>query len=150
MNKIVIINGPNLNFLGIREKSVYGKMNYQEVVQYLMDYARKEGIDLDVFQSNCEGQIIDRIQQCYYDSVDGIIINPGAYTHYSYAIRDAIASVMIPTIEMHISNVYEREDFRKISVVKDVCVSQIYGKGIRGYIEALEYFQLLKKSNNVR
>ena len=145
MKKIVIINGPNLNFLGIREKSVYGKMNYEEVVQYVMDYAQKVKIDLDVFQSNCEGEIIDRLQQCYYDGVDGIIINPGAYTHYSYAIRDAIASVMIPTIEIHISNIYEREEFRKVSVVKDVCISQIYGKGIKGYIEALEYFLLMKK-----
>jgi len=146
VKKIVVINGPNLNFLGIREKSVYGKMNYQEVIEYLMDYAKKENIDLDIFQSNCEGQIIDRIQKCYFDGVDGIIINPGAYTHYSYAIRDAIASVMIPTIEIHISNIYEREDFRKISVIKDVCIYQIYGKGIKGYIEALEYFQLIKKT----
>lgn len=145
MKKIVIINGPNLNFLGIREKSVYGKMNYEEVVQYVMAYAQKVDINLDVFQSNCEGQIIDRIQKCYFDGVDGIIINPGAFTHYSYAIRDAIASVMIPTIEIHISNIYEREDFRKVSVVKDVCISQIYGKGIKGYIEALEYFHLMKK-----
>ncbi|PKM50784.1 MAG: type II 3-dehydroquinate dehydratase [Firmicutes bacterium HGW-Firmicutes-7] len=143
MKKIVVINGPNLNFLGIREKSVYGKLNYNEVINYILDYAKKEDFEVEVFQSNSEGSIIDRLQQCYYDGIDGIIINPGAYTHYSYAIRDAVASIMIPTIEMHISNVYEREDFRKISVIKDVCVKQIYGKGIKGYIEALEYFKLV-------
>lgn len=137
----MIINGPNLNFLGIREKSVYGKLNYNEVVNYILEYAKKENFEAEVFQSNSEGSIIDKLQQCYFDGVDGIIINPGAYTHYSYAIRDAIASILIPTIEMHISNIYEREDFRKISVIKDVCVQQIYGKGIKGYIEALEYFK---------
>ncbi|PKM96164.1 MAG: type II 3-dehydroquinate dehydratase [Firmicutes bacterium HGW-Firmicutes-1] len=141
MKKIVVVNGPNLNFLGIREKSVYGKLNYNEVVSYILDYAKKEDLLVEVFQSNSEGGIIDRLQQCYHDGVDGVIINPGAYTHYSYAIRDAIASIMIPTIEMHISNIYVREDFRKISVIKDVCVKQIYGKGIKGYIEALEYFK---------
>ncbi len=139
MKKIVVINGPNLNFLGIREKSVYGKMNYFELVDYLSDYAYKVEVELDVFQSNSEGAIIDRIQKCYFDEVDAIIINPGAYTHYSYAIRDAIASVMIPTVEIHISNIYEREDFRKISVIKDVAIKQIYGKGIKGYIEAIDY-----------
>jgi 3-dehydroquinate dehydratase-2 len=141
VKKIVVVNGPNLNFLGIREKSVYGKLNYNEVVSYILDYAKKEDLLVEVFQSNSEGGIIDRLQQCYHDGVDGVIINPGAYTHYSYAIRDAIASIMIPTIEMHISNIYVREDFRKISVIKDVCVKQIYGKGIKGYIEALEYFK---------
>lgn len=144
MKKITIINGPNLNFLGIREKEIYGEFNYNELVNYIMDYGKTEGIEINVFQSNSEGVIIDEIQKCYFDNIDGIIINPGAYTHYSYAIRDAISSVMIPTIELHISNIYKREDFRKVSVIKDVCIKQIYGKGIKGYIEALEYFKQMQ------
>ncbi len=141
MKKLVVINGPNLNFLGIREKSVYGDMNYLGLVEFIRDHAIQEGYQVDLFQSNSEGAIIDRLQQCYHEGVDGIVINPGAYTHYSYAIRDAIASIMIPTVEIHISNIHEREPFRKISVVEPVCVKQIYGKGINGYLEAMDYFK---------
>lgn len=139
MKNIRIINGPNINFLGIREKSIYGDFSYNEVVDYIVNYGKSKNIKLNIFQSNSEGAIIDEIQNCYFEKVDGIVINPGAYTHYSYAIRDAISSVMIPTVEIHISNIYEREDFRKISVIKDVCIKQIYGKGIEGYIEAIDY-----------
>lgn len=139
MKKILIINGPNLNFLGIREKSIYGHADYKALMEMIYEHGEKIGVQIDAFQSNSEGSIIDRLQQAYFDEVDGIVINPGAYTHYSYAIRDAIASVQIPTVEIHISNVYEREDFRKISVIKPVCVKQIYGKGIAGYIEAIDY-----------
>lgn len=146
MKKIVVINGPNLNFLGIREKSVYGKETYKDLILLINEKAKELNVEIETFQSNCEGAIIDKIQQCYFDNVEGIIINPGAYTHYSYAIRDAISSVNIPTIEVHISNVYEREAFRHVSVTKEVCVEQIYGKGIDGYLIAME--NILNYSNN--
>lgn len=139
MKKILVINGPNLNFLGIREKSIYGHSDYKSLIETVCEHGKKIGVQMDTFQSNSEGSIIDRLQQSFFDEIDGIVINPGAYTHYSYAIRDAIASVQIPTVEIHISNIYEREDFRKISVIKPVCVKQIYGKGIAGYIEAIDY-----------
>ncbi|GKX31914.1 3-dehydroquinate dehydratase [Vallitalea longa] len=139
MKKITVINGPNLNFLGIREKSVYGNRDYNDLIKMIEEAADKHQIEIDTFQSNSEGEIIDKIQQCYFEEVDGIVINPGAYTHYSYAIRDAIASVNIKTIELHISNIHEREDFRKISVIEPVCAEQIYGKGLDGYIIAIEH-----------
>lgn len=138
MKKLAVINGPNLNFLGIREKTIYGEMDYKRLVHYILDYAKDLGLEAEVFQSNSEGGIIDYLQKCYFDKVEGIVINPGAYTHYSYAILDAIASINIPTVEVHISNIYEREHFRKISVTKDACIGQIYGKGIQGYLEAID------------
>ena len=107
--KILVINGPNINFLGIREKGIYGTKDYNALVDMINDKAKELGVDVEVFQSNGEGPVIDRIQQAYLDKVDGIIINPGAYTHYSYAIRDALASVEdIPKIEVHISNLHKR------------------------------------------
>lgn len=139
MKKITVINGPNLNFLGIREKSVYGNRDYNDLIAMIKEASVKLNVETEVFQSNSEGEIIDKIQRCYHDKVDGIIINPGAYTHYSYAIRDAISSVNIKTIEIHISNIHEREDFRKISVIAPVCAEQIYGKGLDGYTIALEH-----------
>lgn len=139
MKKIAVINGPNLNFLGIRDKSVYGERSFNNLIQMIETYGEEKKIAITTFQSNCEGAIIDFLQQCFYDKVDGIVINPGAYTHYSYAIRDAIDSIQIPTVEVHISNVYEREPFRAISVIKDVCVKQIYGKGLEGYLEGIDY-----------
>ncbi len=143
--KILIINGPNLNFLGIREPSVYGSKTYDDLTNFLNQEGAKRNINLDIRQTNHEGLIIDYIQEAYFNKYDGIIINPGGYTHYSVAIRDALSSVMIPTIEVHLSNILEREDFRKISLIKDVCVKSIYGKGFDGYLEALEYFY--KKEN---
>lgn len=143
--KILIINGPNLNFLGIREPRVYGSKTYDDLTNFLNQEGSKRNINLDIRQTNHEGLIIDYIQEAYFNKYDGIIINPGGYTHYSVAIRDAISSVMIPTIEVHLSNILEREDFRKISLIKDVCVKSIYGKGFDGYLEALEYFY--KKEN---
>ena len=136
--KIEVINGPNLNMLGIREPEIYGSLTLNEINQRLIQKGKELGIALDFFQSNHEGAIIDRIQECY-GTVDGIVINPGAYTHYSIAIRDAIAAVGIPTVEVHLSDINSREDFRKISVIKNVCVKQIWGKGIDSYTEALEY-----------
>ena len=114
-------------------------MNYEGLVQMLKEKGKETGNDIIVFQSNHEGAIIDRIQEAYFDGTDGIVINPGAFTHYSYAIRDALASVEIPKVEIHISDITKREEFRKISVTKEVCEKQIYGKGVVGYLEAIDY-----------
>ena len=138
--KILVINGPNLNFLGIREPGIYGKQDYNYLVNMIEEKCKECGCEVTCFQSNHEGEIIDRIQEAYYDGTQGIVINPGAYTHYSYAIRDALAILKVPVVEIHISNIYEREDFRKISVISDVSSKQIVGKGILGYKEALEFF----------
>jgi len=141
--KYYVINGPNLNFLGIREPEIYGTKTYDEVAKEIEQYATSNGFEVEIFQSNYEGAIIDTIQECYFKKVDGIVINPGAYTHYSYAIRDAIASVSIPTIEVHLSNINEREDFRKISVIRDV-VKEVF-MGADCYLKALEYLNNLNK-----
>ena len=137
--KILVINGPNLNFLGIREKDVYGTTSYADLVNMIEDKGRETGNEIIVFQSNHEGAIIDRIQEAYFDGTEGIVINPGAFTHYSYAIHDALASVNIPKVEVHISDITKREEFRKISVTKDACEKQIYGHGLNGYLEAIDY-----------
>jgi 3-dehydroquinate dehydratase-2 len=136
--KIQVINGPNMNMLGIREPEIYGSLTLDEINRQLTQKGDELGLTLDFFQSNHEGGIIDRIQDCY-GNTDGIVINPGAYTHYSIAIRDALAAVGIPTVEVHLSDINSREDFRKISVIKSVCVKQIWGKGVNSYTEALEF-----------
>lgn len=141
--KIQVINGPNLNMLGIREPEIYGSLTLDEINRQLVQKGKELSLDLEFYQSNHEGDIIDKIQECY-GKTDGIVINPGAYTHYSIAIRDAIAAVGIPTVEVHLSDINSREDFRKISVIKSVCIRQIWGKGVYSYIDALEY--LAKKS----
>ena len=137
--KILVINGPNLNFLGIREKQVYGTASYADLVNMIEEKGKETGNEIVVYQSNHEGAIIDRIQEAYFDGTEGIVINPGAYTHYSYAIHDALASVNIPKVEVHISDITKREEFRKISVTKDACEKQIYGHGLNGYLEAIDY-----------
>ena len=137
--KILVINGPNINFLGIREKGIYGTENYESLVRGLEEKGRAEGHEVEVFQSNFEGAVIDRIQAAYSDGTAGIIINPGAFTHYSYAVRDALASVELPKIEVHISNVHKREEFRHVSVTAPVCTGQIVGLGLRGYALAMDY-----------
>lgn len=136
--KILVINGPNLNFLGIREKGIYGSQDYNYLLGLLEEKSKAVNVDIETFQSNCEGEIIDRIQKAYYDQVDGIIINPGAYTHYSYAIRDALASITVPKIEVHISNIHQREEFRHNSVTAAVCTGQIAGLGLNGYLLAVD------------
>ena len=138
MMKVLVINGPNLNFLGIREKGIYGSESYEGLVERLKQKAKQDGIELELFQDNSEGAIIDRIQQAYYDKVDGIVINPGAYAHYSIAIRDALASIEVPKIEVHISNVYKREEFRHTSVITPVCTGEILGLGLQGYFLAID------------
>ena len=137
--KILVINGPNLNFLGIREKSVYGNQDYEYLKNMIFEKGKEIGAEIEVFQSNYEGGIIDRIQESYFDGTQALIINPGAYTHYSYAIRDALASIIVPKVEIHISNITKREPFRQISVTKEVCDHQIFGRGLQGYLDAIDY-----------
>ncbi len=144
--KLVVMNGPNLNFLGIREKGIYGSQDYDYLLSLLENKALELGITIETFQSNCEGEIIDRIQKAYYDQVDGIIINPGAYTHYSYAIRDALASITVPKIEVHISNIHQREEFRYTSVTAPVCNGQITGLGLQGYLLAIDAIVRMNKT----
>lgn len=139
MKKILIINGPNLNLLGIREPEIYGKTTLKDIETQLQTRAEKLNVEIECFQSNHEGEIVDKIHSAK-NNFDAIIINPAAYTHTSVAIRDAFASVDIPTIEVHISNVYSREEFRHNSLIAPVVVGQIAGLGIQGYLLALEYF----------
>ena len=137
MKKILVINGPNLNMLGIREPNVYGRKTYEELRKYIMDYARDNDLAVEVYQSNSEGEIVTKIQQAY-GKKDGIVINPAAYTHTSVAILDALKAVDIPTIEVHLSDINEREEFRKISYVSLFAKETIAGEGFDGYIKAME------------
>ena len=137
MKKILVINGVNLNMLGIREPGVYGSSTLSDLSDMLSDKAKELGCEIEMFQSNCEGEICSKIQQAY-GIFDGIVINPGAFTHYSYAIRDALASVKIPAVEVHISNIHKREEFRHNSVLACECVGQICGLGFNGYAYAME------------
>ena len=143
--KILIINGPNLNFLGIREKHIYGNQDYDYLLGMIAEKGQACSCQIEVFQSNHEGAIIDRIQDAYFDGTEGIVINPGAYTHYSYAIHDALASITIPKVEIHISDITKREEFRKVSVTAPACDKQIYGHGLNGYLEAVDFLLEYKK-----
>ncbi len=136
--KILVINGPNLNMLGIREPEIYGRATYGDLIKYIKDYCMAENIEIKTFQSNHEGAIVDEIQSAY-GSFDGIVINPGAYTHTSIAILDALKAVGIPTAEVHISDVDGREDFRKVSYIRQYCVKTISGRGFAGYTEAIGF-----------
>ena len=130
--KIVVIQGPNLNMLGMREQNIYGPMKLDDIHRQMEDVAKQNGVEIEFFQSNLEGEIIDRLQECLGDA-DGIIINPAAYTHTSIAIRDAIAAIQIPTVEVHLSNIHQREEFRHTSLTAPVCAGQIVGFGPFGY-----------------
>ena len=145
--KLLVLNGPNINFLGIREKGIYGTQDYEYLVKMLTEKAEAEGHELEVFQSNYEGGLIDKIQEAYYSGVEGIIINPGAFTHYSYAVRDALASIQIPIVEVHISNVHRREEFRHVSVTAPVCTGQIVGLGLKGYALAMDFLAENQKNS---
>lgn len=145
--KLLVINGPNLNFLGIRDKNIYGRQDYSYLVNLIQEKGKKEGCQIEVFQSNYEGGIIDRIQEAYFDGTEGIVINPGAYTHYSYAIRDALESITVPKVEIHISNIMEREQFRHVSVTAPVCDKQIYGQGLDGYLQAIDFILSFEKKS---
>ena len=134
--KIVVIQGPNLNMLGVREQQIYGPMKLEQIHAQMKDFAEQNKVEIEFFQSNLEGEIVDRIQECYGDA-NGIIINAAAYTHTSIAIRDAISAVSIPTIEVHVSNIHRREEFRKENMIAPVCASSIVGFGPFGYHMAM-------------
>lgn len=136
--RILIINGPNINMLGIREPDIYGKNTYKDLCDLITDYAAENNVEIKLFQSNHEGSIVDEIQQSY-GNFDGIVINPAAYTHTSIAILDALKSVGIPAVEVHISDVTKREDFRQISYAGMACEKSFIGLGFDGYIKAIEY-----------
>lgn len=143
--KILVINGPNINMLGIREPDIYGKDTYIDLINLCREAAEEVGVEIDCFQSNHEGDIVDKIQEAYR-KVDGIVINPAAYTHTSIAIADALKAVSIPTVEVHISDVDEREEFRKISYVRDIAINTIKGYGFEGYRMAIR--ELAWRINN--
>ena len=136
--KILVIHGPNLNMLGIREPNIYGKQTYQDLVNLIRDYAESKNLEVSFFQSNHEGALVDAIQQAYFDGVEGILINAGAYTHTSLAILDALTSTGIPSVEVHISNPKNREEFRHFSYLSQYCFATIQGKGFPGYLEAID------------
>jgi 3-dehydroquinate dehydratase-2 len=136
--KILVINGPNLNMLGIREPDLYGRETYADLVEKIRRHAEKNGMEVTFFQSNHEGDLVDAIQGAY-GVQDGIVLNPGAYTHTSVALLDALKAVGIPTVEVHITDVDEREEFRKISFVRAACRKTISGHGTDGYLEAMDY-----------
>lgn len=142
--KILIINGPNLNFLGKREPKIYGDETLELINNKIKEFGMNHGMEVEFFQSNHEGYIIDKIQESY-ENVDYLIINPGALTHYGIGIRDAILSTNLKTIEVHLSNVYSREEFRHKSVISDICIGKITGFGSEGYKMALQYLSNLKK-----
>ncbi len=148
MTKILVINGPNLNMLGVREPDIYGKQDYNSLLRMMEEEAGKRDVEVQFYQSNYEGGIIDRIQQAYFEGMEGIIINPGAYTHYSYAIHDALKSFFEPKVEVHISDIHSREEFRRISVTAPACDEQIYGQGLRGYIMAMDRILALRREKN--
>ena len=139
--KIYVLNGPNLNMLGIREPTLYGEQNYQTLLKLVREHAEKYGIETVCRQSNHEGDLVDWIQEAYFEGADGIVINPGAYTHTSVAILDAVKATRLPTVEVHISKVEEREDFRQVSYIRAACVKTITGHGLDGYLEAIDFLK---------
>ena len=136
--KILVINGPNLNMLGIREPDIYGRSTYADLVHLIEEHAKERSVDVELYQSNHEGNLVDKIQWAYYSEIDGIVINPAAYTHTSVAIADALKAVQIPFVEVHISAVSEREAFRQVSFIRDFALDTITGKGFAGYTEAID------------
>ena len=141
---VLVINGPNLNMLGIREPALYGSGTYGALCEKIAAYCAEKNVGVTFYQSNHEGALVDRIQAAYSDGTDGIVINPGAYTHTSIALLDAVKAVGIPTVEVHISKVEEREDFRQVSYIRAACIGTITGKGFDGYLEAVDL--LMEKS----
>lgn len=137
--KLLILNGANINFLGIREPDIYGRETFQDLINMIQKHADDIGVEVEFYQSNHEGFLVDAIQKAYFDKIDGIVFNPGAYTHTSLAIADAVKGVGIPTVEVHISAVEKREAFRQISYIRDVAVHTITGQGLAGYNQAIDY-----------
>ena len=138
--KILVINGPNLNMLGVREPQIYGDRSYGALCETILSHAKKAGVEVEIFQSNHEGDLVDKIQEAY-GNFDGIVINPAAYTHTSVALLDSLKSVAIPAVEVHISDVSAREDFRQISYVRSACEKTISGHGFDGYVEAIDHLK---------
>lgn len=137
MERVLLMNGPNLNMLGVREPGIYGTDTLASIEAEVVEYGREHGVAVDCFQSNHEGELIDKLHEAHH-AYDGVIYNPGAHTHYSYALRDAVSSIATPVVEVHISDIAEREEFRRLSVFEDVCIAQIKGHGRAGYKEALD------------
>ena len=137
--KIYVINGPNLNMLGIREPDHYGSTSYKGLLEMVRSHDEKAGVEVVLYQSNHEGDLVDKIQEAYFEGAGGIVINPGAYTHTSIALLDAVKSTKLPTVEVHISKVEEREDFRQVSYIRSACVNTITGHGVNGYLEAMDF-----------
>lgn len=136
--KLYILNGPNLNLLGIREPEHYGRTTYEDLLALIREHAKQRDVEVVLRQSNHEGDLVDWIQEAYFEQADGIVINPGAYTHTSIALLDALKSVSLPAVEVHISRVEEREEFRKISYLRAACVATVSGRGVQGYLDAMD------------
>lgn len=143
--KIYVLNGPNLNMLGIREPDKYGNESYSYLISMISEHCEKRGIEAVFYQSNHEGDLVDKIQEAYFKGADGIVINPGAYTHTSIALLDAVKAVSLPTVEVHISDVSKRENFRQVSYIRQSCLKTIAGHGLNGYIEAIDFLIEAKK-----
>ena len=137
--KLYIINGPNLNMLGIREPEIYGGKTYADLVDMLTEHCESLGVTPVIYQSNHEGDLVDKIQEAYFEGADGIVINPGAYTHTSVALLDAVKSTRLRTVEVHISDLSKREDFRQVSYIRAACELTIAGRGLSGYVDAIDY-----------
>ena len=135
--KLLVLNGPNLNMLGVREPEIYGKETYDDLCRMVKEHAEKRGVEVTLYQSNHEGDLIDRIQMAYGE-IDGIVFRPGGYTHTSVALPDAVKAVGIPTVEVHISDVANREDFRQVSFIRSACIATVAGHGLKGYLEAMD------------
>lgn len=146
--KILVINGPNLNMLGIREPNIYGAKTYQDLVDMINEHSLKLNIEVEIYQSNHEGDLVDKIQEAYFRKFDGIVINPGGYTHTSVAILDALKAVNIKYVEVHISDVSKRDEFRQISYIRENASKTIMGKGLNGYIEAIDFIKDLVNNEN--
>lgn len=145
--RLMVINGPSINMLGIREKTIYGETSYSQLVQMLNDWAKELEVEVEIYQSNHEGSLIDKIHEAYFKKYDGIVINPAAYTHTSIALLDAIKSVNLPTIEVHISDITNREEFRKKSLIREACLTSIIGRGIEGYYLAMKTLKAKVEEN---
>ena len=145
--KILVLNGANLNLLGIREPNIYGRETYEEMIRLVSNRAAELGMEVSFEQTNHEGSLVDAIQQAYFSGADGIVFNPGAYTHTSIAIADAVKAVQIPTVEVHVSNVDEREPYRKISYIREAVIATVSGEGIRGYCSAMEILKVHLEGN---
>jgi len=137
--KILVVNGPNMNMLGVRQPEIYGKATYEDLKNMISAEAERLGVQVSFFQSNHEGDLVDAVQQAYFDKTDGIIINPAAYTHTSVALLDAVKAVGIPTVEVHVSDPDSREEFRHVSYIRAACAETIRGRGLEGYLEALRF-----------